>query len=249
MKRRAQPRLLIIAGWTAILVSVALHILAFVGTPIFQELPHNLPEERDVFVVYPAAQRSAYHRLLAEQAWLLDTTPIFLPTPWSYAPKPEYLTQAVEATGFLFDDSEPHITLKAGPLPNETLLPSPPIRRSMQVLLRDFWNFFTGFGEKAQHISPLPQRTGHCRIVSLNSGCHVHESLLPEILGLRLSMPPLNPVTFLVYINNGDILGSPLLLKASGSDAVDRILREFTEQDLLPSINLEPGYYQIIIGP
>ena len=248
-KKRGNPWLLSVNAWIAMLIAGVVQFLIFFSTPFSGTSLPKGPEEQASFVVYPEGKENNYQRLLEEQAWLMDTAPVFLSTSWNYAPELESIIQeATEATVPLFDAFEPSITLNKEAFPDEIALPTPFIRNSLEMLSQDFWGFFSGFGQKYQNVQPLPERSGHCRIIALDSGLE-RERFLPASLTDSLSMPPFNPVTFLIYVEEGSLLGLPLLLKASGSDAVDRNLRKFVEQELLHGLGLESGYYRIVIGP
>lgn len=195
------------------------------------------------FASYLAADK--LQPAIEDQAVLWDTAPLFLPTAWNYAPDHRERIK-FEDIQPLFETLEPQTTLPAVDISTVVPLPEPSLQQPHEILVNE--NRFEGFGQESRPVVPLSERKGHVQVIDLHSGDTVRRSIpFPDAITLSLAMPPLSPVTLLVYITSEGSVGQPLLIHTSGSDAIDLSLRQLAVSQLVAT--LAPGYYKIVIGP
>lgn len=240
--------------WGVLLIGIAIHLLSFFYFKIKTlPRPHEQKPITPRFLAYPEADRTDSHQLIAEQGLLFDTTPVFLPTQWNYkgqqgeSQMSKMFTQ-IEKENPPFDTFGPSITLKEIDLMEVVGLPDPRPSRPSDLLEREYWNSFAGFGASPDTI-PLGERSSYFKIVDMQSGYVVGSITLTDAIDPSLDIPPLNPITFLIYVDKWGLVGSPLLLNTSGSDNLDLTLRKFTASEVFSQTVLKPGYYKVLIGP
>ena len=235
--------------WGILLIGIAAHLLGFFFyKPLYK--PKEIKPIPSSFVTYP---KTDIQQVIVEQAWLYDTAPVFLPTTWNYSGQRgenrinEVFTQ-IKKMDPPFDTFKPNITLNKIDFMEVAALPDSSLNRPSDLLQNEYWNFFSRFG-KTPEITALDRRTGHFKIIDMQSGYVIDDISLVDDIETPLDIPPLNPITFLIYIDKWGSIGSPMLLNTSGDDNLDLALRQFTAYHLFGKTPPKSGYYKVLIGP
>jgi hypothetical protein len=220
-------------------VGVLLHVAFFwtLTIPLSDPRPPDPPEAG---IVLTEAGPSAFGQLVADQATLLDSAPLFLPTRWNFASR---IDQPAE---------DPAQLLWTGDALVADLGNEPPLEGPADLLAARLWPVPTeGLGTRDRTRQPLPARAVHLRIRSLADGSIRERSLsadaVPENL-TALQATLWSPATFLVTRAADGSRIPPLLVTSTQSDPVDAALRTWLAGGRALS-ELPAGSYEVVIGP
>lgn len=241
-RRRWLPTML---GLGLLGVGTLLYLFLFVAVPI-GEGPTEVEESH--FVGY-FEQEGDDQRLLQEQAVLLDSKPLFMPTRWNVASSLQNIARLRDEAE-LFARYEPVVRLGPGRgIPDIEALSS--ATTSVEALLRRHPAYpLRGFGqtEDPEAHAPLPDRVAAISVENLSGG--------PAPAGFPLSgLPEMeppgrlwNPAAFMLVIDPRTSGGRPLRVASSGNVEWDMALARHLASEAFRQ-RLAPGYYRVTVGP
>jgi len=180
-----------------------------------------------------------------DQALLLDSAPLFLPTRWSTARSNGTASSPALTDPFEFFGAEISVSeasLHPPAVPVATALPGIlPARGSMGE--------FSALGRDDGVLSGM--------VLPARGACYQVRRAGDDVLVLARTIPQAipeagdllwPPAEFWVHVTAEGPQGAPLIASGTGSDSLDAALRNLVLEggaiDLLP-----PGYYRIVIGP
>lgn len=231
-----------------VFMGVVVHLAGYLGVAPFAD-PLRPQNPRPSFVEYPMPNDGMPTPLLAEQALLFDTAPMFLPTPWNYVSRQDLRDYSDPALDPLFSRFPPRFLVDAGAYNEIATFRDIGIASVDAFLQPQFWDFFQGFGRgEPEPVPPYP-RDGLVRVVRLPEGEVVlRTAVQPGAAGLPAERPAWNRLAFQVLVGQGGPVGRALSLRNSGAEAIDAAWRRWLRSGGLLD-RLEPGYYRVEIGP
>jgi hypothetical protein len=182
-------------------------------------------------------------RVVADEAALLDKTPLFLPTSWNTSIK----DVSLPATGGVFADFPSAFAHKEGD-------------HSFGVFRSDQEGFngailniegpnsaFLSFGQKAQNLQVTRRAVGYLEVYSAKDGIAV----IREALTLDMPSAAINwsPIELMAVVSAAGLVGPPVLITRSGLDEVDLYFADLLVKVLRIGGKLSPGVYRIVVGP
>lgn len=185
------------------------------------------------------------NQLLADEADLVDPSPLFFPTGRNYGQNAVAANlRRLPDEGFRnfepryrFSDQNPgNFGREAVSVPD----------RLADVLEQGAAVPFAGIGEVDRVRRPLPERNGFIEVKTLQDGVLVHESVV-ENSGFPTG--DFAPMEFIVSVGPAGMIGEPLLATNSGSDSVDVFVRNFLAKTYRLGDRLPPGIYRVAVGP
>jgi hypothetical protein len=180
---------------------------------------------------------------VADEAALLDKTPLFLPTEWNTSIK----DVSLPATGGVFADFPSAFAYKEGD-------------HSFGVLRSDQEGFgdailtaegpnsaFLSFGQKPQSLQLTRREVGYLEVYSAKDGIAV----IREALTLDMPSAAINwsPIELMAVVSAAGLVGPPVLITRSGLDEVDLYFADLLVKVLRIGGKLSPGVYRIVVGP
>ena len=184
--------------------------------------------------------------LLAEEATLLDPTPLFLPTPWNSGQNalPDNL---IRVSGRSFQDYPPKLIYReaslALSLPAGRGLPE----RAVEVLAKlDLESLLMALGKEEVSLVKLEGRMAQIEVTSAKTGQRV---LVKVVQAAAVPGEGWQPLEFLVAIDPAGLVGAPVITERSGSEPVDRFFREYLAKTMRVGERLAPGAYRVLVGP
>lgn len=182
-------------------------------------------------------------RVVADEAALLDKTPLFLPTSWNTSIK----DVSLPATGGVFADFPSAFAFKEGD-------------HSFGVLRADQEGFngailnvegpnsaFLSFGQEAQNLKVTRRAVGYLEVYSAKDGIAV----ILEALTLDLPSGTINwsPIELMAVVSAAGLVGPPISITRSGLEEVDLYFADFLVKVFRIGEKLSPGVYRIVVGP
>jgi hypothetical protein len=182
-------------------------------------------------------------RVVADEAALLDKTPLFLPTSWNTSIK----DVSLPATGGVFADFPSAFAFKEGD-------------HSFGVLRADQEGFngailnvegpnsaFLSFGQEAQNLQVTRRAVGYLEVYSAKDGIAV----ILEALTLDLPSGTINwsPIELMAVVSAAGLVGPPISITRSGLEEVDLYFADFLVKVFRIGEKLSPGVYRIVVGP
>lgn len=195
---------------------------------------------------------SAAERLRVQQAALLDSAPLFMPTRWNQASRMDTVASLREATELF----EPY-AVNAGISGN---LVRSPHRGVMSPGPEDWEEWLPKRGDAALALAVLGRKTRNVPPRSPQPPCIEVRTLagkeagrirlfdLPAELVRRTPGDWWEPPTFFLQVLSGSRIGAPVLEHSSGYPALDRELGRFLRQSWLIH-RLPDGYFRISFYP
>lgn len=177
---------------------------------------------------------------------LLDSAPLFLPTPWNAGLRGRALL-ARQQPQPLFAAFAPNIQIdqvQAGEfMRGEVVLP----KSAADLLADDGRGLFTSFGQlDTRPASAMTPRGASMQVISLASGQMVHQQQVAHE-DLNIVMP-FGPVEYLLMIDASGQVGTPLPASGQPGDEMRVLVSDLLRKHLLEH-KVGPGYYRIILGP
>ncbi|MGJ3243227.1 MAG: hypothetical protein ACFE0O_09770 [Opitutales bacterium] len=208
------------------------------------------PAGTEAGIVVLDAGPSALGQLVSDQATLLDSAPLFLPTRWNFASRIDRPAAFAE-TSPLFGGDPAQVLWSPGALV-AGLGETDPVEQPTELLAARLWPVPTaGLGTRDRPRQALPARIAQVRIRSLETGALSERPVMPDEAPASLRSLPdslWSPATFLLTVPAAGSRIPPLLVSSTRSDAVDAALRRWLGSgDALP--DLPAGSYEIVIGP
>ena len=233
-----------------LILGVIVHLAGYLGIASFSSPMDPVPEVEG-FVSFPQPVDDQVSPLLAEQALLFDSAPLFLPTAFNYVGQQELRDVTDPTLGPLFADFQPELRL--GKLTYDaTALFKERVRYEDKddFLELPNWEFFRDFTRGASEVQPVYPRDGFIRVVRLPSGEEIRSFAVQagDLAGLADITGNWSPFSFQVLVGGTGILGAPLLAGNSGFPEVHDLWRTWLGSSAFLA-TLESGYYRIEIGP
>ena len=230
----------------AIITGITIYVLAFltfhVEVPSIETVDFSEP-----YIQYPSPEEKKINQLIREQAELYDSAPLFLPTSWNYVTNVETLSLEVHSSS-LFPTYEEKWTISDEMLKPNISSGVSIITRARDSLKYEYWDLFSTFGEGKYKENWMSLRMGWVEVYDMLNNKIVRSESLPENIDELKELPLWAPLEFLITIDNLGPIGEPLLLKGSGSETIDAILRDYILEPVFGA-RLVPGYYKVSIGP
>jgi hypothetical protein len=221
---------------TSVLLVLCIVVLRHVS---ISPLRAPVAENAAAFVVMDLADQAQGQ--VHEQAMLLDSAPLFLPTTWNTSHFVIHRHDAGQSA--MFDPYPQSVSLDARTiLPEEAPYPARSLfeRAGSETLVYSL-------GDTASREPAVARRAAVMQVSAVNGGSELLSVDIPH-LSLVTSEQLWQPAQFWVLIDEGVIVGPPVLATSSGSGELDESLRAciMEEESLryLPS-----GYYRIDVGP
>lgn len=234
-----------IVGMAAIGVAVHLALFLFLSVPL-SEGPAAPPDQR--FVGYYEKQGDD-HRLLQEQAVLLDSKPLFMPTVWNVASSLQNIARLRDESE-LFARYQPVLRLRQeGWEPGPESLPSS--TTSLAAVLEGQAAYpLRGFGERGDlnGREPLEPRVAAISFKNLGGGPNPGDRALPALPGAAPPERLWSPAVFVLLVDPRTGGGEPLRVASSGIAEWDRALNRYLASPAFRQ-RLAPGYYRVTVGP
>ncbi len=230
----------------ALVATVLLATVAHAGALLlFDVAPPPPPPPTPPAPFMHMARREGPSDVLRDQALLLDSAPLFLPTPWSTAPAVQESVETLPDPN-LFEAFPDEVTLAV-----ENMRPNGPVAGPTQridILQYGALDPVTGLGQGQDDVRPLPARSASFEIRRMESGSLVASGDINGAAALTQAPLLWQPAQFLVRVTPEGVMGLPLMAQGSGSDAIDDVLRGLVAAS--PRLDsLPPGYYSVTVGP
>ena len=249
--RQARARRAARTRWTlGVLVAVGFH-LALIGLTRVQVDPRprqDLINPRVAWVGDTVVLEE--DTLQGQQLRIFDGAPLFLPTSQNYAGS-RRLGERTRRPGELFASREPILIMPVDRSP-PGLVTAPIDQMQPVAALQGFqWPYLARFGRA----DPVPRvfetRRARIEIRSVETGAIVlQESIAPDAAGSQDVWPDWRPFGLFITVSDSGRLSEPVMLGGgSGSDDVDRFMREHVRRRMRLDLRLGPGSYRIGIGP
>ena len=149
---------------------------------------------------------------------LSDFSPLFLPTRWNYGRRPPSLSQEGLAEP---GAARPAYAAALGD--SSLILGKNELEAARTGLFRSIMrSSFSSFGRK-DAAEPPARKNALIKVVDMSSG----RTVVSEYADARTAEIMISPAEFLVDVFDGGVVGRPLLLKSSGSEASDSEIAEF----------------------
>lgn len=230
-----------------VLGGVVLHIAGFLAIqPFWDELePVEYPEP---YIQIRAGESTPSGLVEAQYALLNDSAPLFIPTRWNYLSRIEFDGYQLPDPVTLFEPFPPRLSA-ASPdsfwFGSERVGADAGLERMLEFPPT---SFFEGFGWRQSRVEPLPERPAGYSVENLMTGEIVSSgNLAPDQLPGSAGLS-WQPVHYLLLVEPLGRVGRPLPLGSSGNEMLDQQIQEWLVKNAFWR-NLEPGYYQIRIGP
>lgn len=226
-----------------------LHIPAFMLVKVAAPIPKQ-QQPPPAFIQFQDFTEDSRERLLEDQALLLDSEPLFLPTQWNYASQARGNVPLPSLAGAPFTPYPEQLHLGHIDFFPETTRPTiPDVSEAILQVATVQDHLFSGFGSAELLPRPLGERQAFLRFHKLDESAFVIERILrtesePEAITEELWQP----VQLLIHIGIAGPLGPPMLLHSSGNPDIDQYILHHVVQPE-STRDLPQGYYRITAGP
>jgi len=202
-------------------------------------------KSRQPFVRLASAGLSVSDRILRERAEYFDPTPLFFPTEWNFGQSmlPKSLRREPEQ---VFGSFEPKLPFAEQYLKTQLGEDTPSAERLADILAQGNEQPLGGLGQIDRQSPALETRSGFLEISSLVDGKLIVAQSIND-----LSLPHLDykPLEFIAVVGTSGLVGELALVSSSGLDEMDAQLRTYLVKTFRLGERLNPGRYQIVIGP
>lgn len=189
--------------------------------------------------------------LQGQQLKMFDDTPLFLVTQENFAGS-ERSGDAGGLPGEIFPSFGPVLTMPTDRSP-PGLVTAPVDRVNPVIAVQSFrWPYFDRFGRSDPVERRFEARRARVEVRSVASG----EEVLAESLPVEVDReaptvwPDWRPFEVFITVSETGRVSEPLLVGGgSGSDNVDRYMRDHIRRRMRLDLRLEPGNYRIAVGP
>lgn len=232
---RARPGLLATVGVGLTVHAAALWLVGITPAPA----PRAVAPAPFVYMTEPEGPTN----ILRDQALLLDSAPLFLPTAWNTAPAWQERVEAAPDPN-LFEAFPDEVTLQQDAMRPE--LPASTVADGLEQA--GALDPLAALGRASRSTPALPARSAFFEIREMETGRIIASGAIQGDDALTAVPMVWQPAEFLFRASPEGIVGAPLQSQGSGNDGVDGALRALITRS--PRIQtLPPGYYSITIGP
>lgn len=182
-------------------------------------------------------------RVVADEAALLDKTPLFLPTSWNTSIK----DVSLPATGGVFADFPSAFADKEGDHGVGVFRSDQEGFNGAVLNIEGPNSAFLSFGQKAQNLQVTRRAVGYLEVYSAKDGIAV----IREALTLDLPPGTINwpPIELMTVVSAAGLVGPPVSITLSGLEEVDLYFADFLVKVFRIGEKLSPGVYRIVVGP
>ncbi|MDR0902770.1 MAG: hypothetical protein LBM92_08380 [Opitutaceae bacterium] len=192
---------------------------------------------------------------LEEQAVLFDPTPLFLPTARN-ASQADIGLAARREPGEVFRPFPPRLVYSdsvfAAAFPDPMAAPAGPVAA---LGIGHTANPYVPLGRFERELPPLAGRLAFVEVLKAASGEKV--LAMPFVAGTAAGAADLGglraenwrPLELLASLDRAGFTGAPVITRGSGSEQVDRLVRDTLLRELHRAQRLPPGFYILRIGP
>lgn len=167
---------------------------------------------------------------------LSDFSPLFLPTRWNYGRRPPSLSQEG-----LAEPGAARPVYAAALGDSSLILGKNELEAARTGLFRSIMrSSFSSFGRK-DAAEPPARKNALIKVVDMSSG----RTVVSEYADARTAEIMISPAEFLVDVFDGGVVGRPLLLKSSGSEASDSEIAGFIAKKAVLR-GLGSGQYKVV---
>jgi hypothetical protein len=180
-------------------------------------------------------------RVVADEAALLDKTPLFLPTSWNTSIKDVSLPATV------FADFPSAFAYKEGDHSFGVFRSDQEGLNGAILDIEGPNSAFLSFGQKAQNLQVTRRAVGYLEVYSAKDGIAV----IREALTLDLPPGTINwsPIELMAVVSAAGLVGPPVSITLSGLEEVDLYFADFLVKVFRIGEKLSPGVYRIVVGP
>lgn len=231
----------------AVSLALGAHFGVFYFLGIRAPIPRQ-PELQILQVAYTGTTEAATDPLFREQAILLDSAPLFMPTRWNLASEMSRVASLQQATE-VFAPFEPLLFLPEA-FPPEPWQDSESAEAKPPPLPQGSAFVLSPLGRTSPVTFPGSSGSPTVEVVRLSSDTISPVRSIPLPLPLDSGLPPglWTPARFYLQLIAGFRVGPPLLVQSTGFSDWDAALKDYLGSLDFHHI-LEPGYYQISVFP
>lgn len=234
--------------WFALSIMAAALIMALLSFGVTVDVPSFGPVEppRPQIIVDVSASGGMGKGLIAEQASLFDSGPLFLPTHWNAGRARAFYEFASERLPTPFLPYDLVIAPDAA-----TVAAFAPAYRAGTIRPEDLLDArYSDFFAQVRRVDVLeaqPSSIGRVQIIA--NGRVVRtlsgDEAMPALLRERLWAP----MDFLILVDDGgQILGTPLPVGSTGEEPIDKALLQWAS-GRLSGVALPPGHFRVRVLP
>lgn len=236
--RRTGTILLVVTG------AVLLHVAGLILFHAESVGSRQREAERADVSLMPQGGAEEHSLALREQAVLLDSTPLFLPTRWNVVNEPA-VRGLDRRPGDVFSVYAPELSLENFEIGETDLQETSPA--TLDGLRHIEAAPFHAFRGVPKSPAPLSERTVKFQVVLPATGEEVFSVSLDEPLPARGQL--WGPAVFGVQVTTLGLAGAPVLLEGSGVEEVDSFFNQRLRESIFTKRLPEPGYYRVLVGP
>lgn len=231
---------------TGLCVAVAVHAI---GVVVFRVEEGTEPAgEADYsFASLPPWRTAAEGTLLHEQAFLFDSAPLFLPTRWNAATMPP-IRSLEQRPPELFDTFPGRFSYSEADFGQQAIEASEP-ELNVATLNALAGGMRMPWGREPLEVPKLTPRFAVIEVLDIGRGEVVASKRLSlEEKPAAATRQLWAPAEFSIHLESIGAVGDPVLLRSSGIEEIDVLLRDQVAQ-FLRETSLETGYFRVIVGP
>ncbi|MGH8021230.1 MAG: hypothetical protein ACREIA_23715 [Opitutaceae bacterium] len=237
------------ARWTAAIATTCLvHGAAFflLDVPV-PEMTRDAPAPPRL--AWMGSSPSSPESLLGEQLLLFDNAPLFLPTHWNAAAA-ENLGATGRSPAEIFGDFQTRLSVVPEKIPEVLSILPDGVETPLEGARTFKFDLLSAFGRTGREMQALPPRLALLEVREAFTGRVLgsREISLDEAPGAS-DWPDWDPFEVLVNADAAGWQAPPMVVRGSGSQAVDVFFRRYIRQQFRPDLEFGPGYYRILVGP
>ncbi|MDP0500515.1 MAG: hypothetical protein Q7P63_10480 [Verrucomicrobiota bacterium JB022] len=233
--------------WLVILaLAAALHFVWF-GLVDLKQTTRPPAARPDTRFTYGATGGEADEAVQREEAELLDSAPLFMPTGWNYA-------SSVDDVANLQRAAEPYRTLppQLALREPEATRPRPPIAPERDALWAQTApsarERLRSMGQDPRPVPRLASRLPQVEVTDLETGQIVYQGELPAAYSQLAKGDWWNPFSALLLVAPSGRWGRPFRTGPTGENDFDEALHRYLQSEELLR-NLPAGYFRVAIAP
>jgi hypothetical protein len=236
-------RLILLAGIGVHILGIGLFLRSLQPPPA----PAGPPE---TFLAALPPREGPVGGMLAEQALLGDSEPLFLPTRWNAGTPPPSAGPPLLEMPKPFGMPESELSLESMAVFTAPARADPELSGDAAAPARTlaFWDHFDGLGRAEKRPPALPRRSGYLRVEEAGTGRVVARAPLARFPGEAFPDKLWSPARFMVLLSDAGVGARPQLVESSGEAEVDERLRALV-RDYVVRLALAEGYYAVTVGP
>ncbi len=235
--------------WTvAVATTCLLHGAAFflLNIPVPHVTRDAPPRSR---LTWMGSSPSNPESLLGEQFLLFDNAPLFLPTDWNAAAA-ENLGSTGRSPVEIFEDFQTRLSVAPERIPEALPILPEGVETPLEGARTFKFDLLSAFGRADRETVALSSRLARLEVREAFSGRVVgsREVGVDDAPGSS-EWPDWEPFEILVDVDAAGWQAPPMVVRGSGSQAVDVFFRRYIREQLRPNLTFGPGYYRVLVGP